>query len=66
MTKSLPLAEFKLPPPSRERKLTVEFPGGYGSADAKSHELWLEVDRLWVPASRERQEVMHVPSRRHC
>ncbi|XP_056682954.1 uncharacterized protein [Spinacia oleracea] len=44
-------AEFKLPPPTRKRKLTVEFPDDFGSADAPQHQLWLEVDRLWMPSS---------------
>lgn len=52
------VAEFKVPPPSRKRKLIVEFLEGYGSADTPSYKLWPEVDHLWVPPSRERKEVM--------
>ena len=55
-TSSLLPAEKKLPPPSRKRKLAVEFPDDYGSADAPRVQLWPEVDRLWMPSSRERQE----------
>lgn len=51
-------AEFKVPPPSRKRKLMVEFPYDYGSVDPPSYKLWLEVDPLWVSASRERQEIL--------
>ena len=54
---SLP-AEFKLPPPTRKRKITVEFPDDFGSAGAPQHQLWPEVDRLWMLVSRERQETL--------
>lgn len=53
-TKASRVAEFKIPPPSRKRKLTLEFLDGYGTADAPPYEPWPEVDRLWVLASRER------------
>lgn len=50
---SLPYAKIKLPPsPPQKRKLIMEFLNGYAGADAKAHELWPKVDRLWVPASR--------------
>ncbi|XP_056691027.1 uncharacterized protein [Spinacia oleracea] len=49
-------AEKKLPPPTRKRKLAVEFPDDYRSADAPRVQLWPEVDCLWMPSSRERQE----------
>lgn len=51
-------AEFKVPPPSQKRKLVVEFPDDYGSPDTPSYKFWLEVDRLWVLASREHQEAL--------
>lgn len=40
------------------RKLIVEFLDDYGSAGALPYPLWPEVDRLWLPASRERQEAL--------
>ena len=51
-------AEKKLPPPPRKRKFAVEFPDDYGSTDAPRVQLWPEVDRLWMPSSRERQETL--------
>lgn len=57
-TGTLMPAEFKVPPPSRKRKLVVVFPKNYGSPDTPSYKLWMEVDRMWVPASRERQQAM--------
>lgn len=52
------VAEFKVSPPSRKRKMTIEFPDDYGSVNTLTYKLWPKVDRLWVPASRERQEAL--------